>query len=68
MVQDLKPQVFTILGRNVDDIASTIKSPNKKDIVYEKYGFPEHDNFGVWISQAVQKLRGSKNLTVIFFR
>lgn len=50
IVQDLKPQAFTALGWNVSDIASTIKSLNKKNILCEKYDFLEQDSLGVWTS------------------
>ena len=50
IVQELRPQGFTILGWNVADIASTIKSLNKKGIVCEKYKFLDQDNLGVWTS------------------
>ena len=47
-VQDLQPQQFTVLGWGVDDISSTIKSLNEKNIFCEKYDFFEQDDLGVW--------------------
>ena len=32
IVQELKPQAFTVLGWKVDDIVSTIKSLNEKNV------------------------------------
>jgi predicted enzyme related to lactoylglutathione lyase len=52
IVEELKPQSFTVLGWNVSDIASTIKSLNIKGIVCEKYDFLDQDNLGIWISPA----------------
>ena len=49
-VRELKPQEFTILGWNVDDIVSTIKSLNQKNIICERYGFFEQDDLGIWVS------------------
>src|SRR5450432_2267766 len=47
-VQDLQPQQFTVLGWGVDDISSTIRLLNDKNIFCEKYGFFEQDELGVW--------------------
>ncbi|MGI8952124.1 MAG: VOC family protein [Chitinophagaceae bacterium] len=47
-VQEFKPQIFTVLGWNVNDIFSTIKLLNDKGIVCEKYGFFEQDELGIW--------------------
>src|SRR5450432_57643 len=67
IVQDFKPQVFTILGWNVADIVSVIKSLNDKGIMCEKYAFltgrPWH--FG-YLPEA-QKLHGLKTLMVMCF-
>jgi predicted enzyme related to lactoylglutathione lyase len=60
-VQDLKPQPFTILGWNVDDISSTIKSLNDKNIFCEKYDFLEQDNSGVWTSPNGSKVAWFKD-------
>lgn len=60
-VQDLKPQPFTILGWNVEDISSTIKSLNDKNIFCEKYDFLEQDNSGVWTSPNGSKVAWFKD-------
>ena len=61
IVQELRPQEFTILGWNVADIASTIKSLNKKGIVCERYKFLEQDNLGVWTSPGGSKVAWFKD-------
>jgi hypothetical protein len=61
IVDNLKPQEFTVLGWNVDDIVSMIKSLNKKGIVCEKYKFLEQDNLGVWISPGGSKVAWFKD-------
>ena len=61
-VQELKPQEFTVLGWDVADIASTIKSLNEKGIVCEKYKFLEQDNLGVWTSPGGTKVAWFKDL------
>lgn len=50
IVQDLRPQLFTVLGWNVEDISATIKSLNSNNVVCEKYEFLEQDSLGVWTS------------------
>jgi predicted enzyme related to lactoylglutathione lyase len=61
IVQELKPQEFTILGWNVADIASTIKSLNKKGVVCEKYKFLDQDDLGVWTSPGGSKVAWFKD-------
>lgn len=61
IVQDFKPQVFTILGWNVADIASVVKSLNSKGIVCEKFSFLEQDDSGIWISPGGSKVAWFKD-------
>jgi predicted enzyme related to lactoylglutathione lyase len=61
IVQELKPQVFTVLGWNVEDISSTIKSLNIKGIVCEKYVFLQQDNLGIWTSPNGSKVAWFKD-------
>jgi len=60
-VHELKPQVFTILGWNVIDIVSAIKSLNKKGILCEKYDFMDQDKLGIWISPGGSKVAWFKD-------
>ena|SRR5664279_4301303 len=60
-VEELRPQVFTVLGWNVTDIISVIKSLNQKGIVCEKYAFLEQDDFRVWISPGGSKVAWFKD-------
>jgi predicted enzyme related to lactoylglutathione lyase len=55
-VQELKPQAFTILGWNVPDISSLIKSLNEKGVAFKKYDFMEQDSLGVWTSPGGSKV------------
>src|SRR6478609_2538501 len=50
IVNELTPHGFTVLGWNVDDIVSTIKSLNEKKVFCEKYEFMKQDDLGIWIS------------------
>ncbi|MGN6531996.1 MAG: VOC family protein [Ginsengibacter sp.] len=61
LVQDLKPQPFTVLGWNVEDIYSTIKSLNDKSVFCEKYDFLQQDGLGVWISPNGSKVAWFKD-------
>lgn len=61
IVPDLKPQEFTVLGWNVPDIISTIKSLNKKGVFCEKYNFLDQDKFGVWESPGGSKVAWFKD-------
>jgi predicted enzyme related to lactoylglutathione lyase len=61
IVQEFKPQSFTILGWNVSDIHEVIKSLNKKGIECNKYDFLEQDNSGVWISPGGSKVAWFKD-------
>lgn len=61
IVQDFKPQMFTVLGWNVDDISSTIKSLNEKGVFCEKYGFMEQDDLGIWHAPGGSKVAWFKD-------
>ena len=61
IVQELKPQVFTVLGWNVDSISSIIKSLNKKNVFCEKYDFIEQDDLGIWTSPVGSKVAWFKD-------
>ena len=61
IVPELKPHPFTVLGWNVPDIYSTIKSLNKKGIYCETYEFMEQDQSGVWTSPSGAKVAWFKD-------
>ena len=50
IVQELKPQLFTVLGWNVDEKCTIIKSLNSQKVFCEKYEFLNQDELGVWVS------------------
>jgi predicted enzyme related to lactoylglutathione lyase len=60
-VNELIPQSFTILGWNVPDIYTIIKSLNEKGIECNKYDFLKQDNYGVWISPGGSKVAWFKD-------
>jgi catechol 2,3-dioxygenase-like lactoylglutathione lyase family enzyme len=47
-VEALTPHPFTSLGWQVDDIAATIRDLVAKGVVFERYGFMQQDDLGVW--------------------
>lgn len=61
IVQELKPQAFTVLGWNIEDISSTILALNSKDIFCIKYDFLKQDDLGVWTSPSGSKVAWFKD-------
>ncbi len=61
IVEQLNPQLFTVLGWNVEDISSTIKSLNEKNIFFEKYEFLQQDDLGIWLSPGGSKVAWFKD-------
>ncbi len=61
IVQEFKPQTFTAIGWNVEDISSTIKSLNKQNIFCVQYDFLEQDILGIWISSGGSKVAWFKD-------
>jgi predicted enzyme related to lactoylglutathione lyase len=61
IVPELKPHGFTVLGWNVPDIKSVIKSLNSNGIVCEKYNFLEQDDLGIWSSPGGSKVAWFKD-------
>jgi catechol 2,3-dioxygenase-like lactoylglutathione lyase family enzyme len=49
-VRELTPHPFTVLGWNVKNIESNIRALSEKGVLFERYGFFEQDEFGIWIS------------------
>jgi catechol 2,3-dioxygenase-like lactoylglutathione lyase family enzyme len=51
-VQELTPQPFTILGWDVPDIAAAIRALADRGVEFQRYGFADQDELGVWQSPA----------------
>ncbi|HUI43680.1 MAG TPA: VOC family protein [Terriglobia bacterium] len=47
-VPDFKPQPFTVLGWQVDDIEKTVVDLKEKGVVFPQYGFTGQDPLGIW--------------------
>jgi predicted enzyme related to lactoylglutathione lyase len=61
IVPELKPHPFTVVGWNVDDIASTIQALNKKGVVCEIYDFLKQDTQGIWNAPGGSKVAWFKD-------
>jgi len=61
MVPEFKPQLFTVLGWDVDNISSVIRSLNEKGVYCEKFGFLEQDELGVWTAPGGSKVAWFKD-------
>lgn len=61
IVQELKPQLFTVLGWNVDSISAIIKTLNEQNVFCEQYDFLEQDSSGVWTSPGGSKVAWFKD-------
>ena len=48
VVRDFKPQSFTVVGWEVEDIDSVIGLLDKNNVACEKYGFLKQDTSGIW--------------------
>jgi catechol 2,3-dioxygenase-like lactoylglutathione lyase family enzyme len=60
-VPEFKPNEFTILGWNVPDIAALIRLMNSKGIIFEKYGFLNQDDWGIWTAPGGSKVAWFKD-------
>jgi catechol 2,3-dioxygenase-like lactoylglutathione lyase family enzyme len=61
IVQDLKPQPFTVLGWDVGDIKAVISSLISKGVSFERYDFLRQDETGVWASPSGAKVAWFKD-------
>lgn len=61
IVPELTTQLFTVLGWNVENISSVIKSLNTKGVICEKYDFLHQDSLGIWASPNGSKVAWFKD-------
>lgn len=50
LVRELTPAPFTVLGWIVEDIASMVVALTEKGVVFERFGYFEQDELGIWTS------------------
>ena len=49
-VGEVRPQPFTVLGWEVDDIAAVVRSLASAGVSFERFDGMEQDDLGVWLS------------------
>lgn len=47
-VDGLRPQPFTVLGWEVDDVQKTVAALRERGVTFEEYAFLDPDDGGVW--------------------
>jgi catechol 2,3-dioxygenase-like lactoylglutathione lyase family enzyme len=47
-VEELAPAPYTTLGWHVEDLDRTVVALEKKGVTFERYGFLEQDEHGIW--------------------
>jgi hypothetical protein len=62
VVRELTPYPFTILSWVVADIRSMVKSLVNQGVVFERYGFFEQDDLGIWAAPDGTKVAWFKDL------
>ena len=60
-VGDHKPEQYTILGWKVTEIESVVAALEKKGVRFERYGFLEQDDRGVWTTPGGDKVAWFKD-------
>lgn len=49
-VPEFTPYPFTSLGWVVEDVAAEIIKLNEKGVVFERFGYFEQDDLGIWVA------------------
>ena len=60
-VETLRPHAFTSLGWQVPSIRRSVSALAKRGIVFERYGFMEQDELGVWKAPSGAKVAWFKD-------
>lgn len=50
IVPEIAPAKYTVLGWQVSNLAAAMQSLAGKGVQFERYGFPNQDEHGVWTS------------------
>jgi len=58
---DFKPAIFTILGWEVTEIEKVVAAMTAKGVVFERYGFFEQDDLGIWAAPGGAKVAWFKD-------
>ena len=60
-VPEFKPQMFTVLGWEVSDIARAVADLGQSGVTFERYGFPGQDERGIWTAPGGAKIAWFKD-------
>lgn len=60
-VQELAPAPHTTLGWHVEDLDATIDGLVHKGVVFERYGFLEQDDRGIWSAPSGARIAWMKD-------
>ncbi len=58
---DFKPAPFTILGWQVSRIENVVAEMSKKGVHFERFGFFQQDELGIWIAPGGDKVAWFKD-------
>jgi hypothetical protein len=60
-VNDFTPTRFTILGWETTEIEQDVRDLTARGVVFERYGFVQQDELGIWISPSNAKVAWFKD-------
>jgi catechol 2,3-dioxygenase-like lactoylglutathione lyase family enzyme len=60
-VKDFKPAQFTVLGWQVSDIETVVRSLQQKGVHFEIFGFFKQDESGIWTAPTGDKVAWFKD-------
>ena len=60
-VETLQPHPFTALGWQVPDIRERVSALTQRGVVFERYGFMQQDDLGVWQAPSGAKVAWFKD-------
>ena len=60
-VQQFTPAQFTILGWQVNGIKKVVAEMQAKGVQFERYGFPQQDELGIWTAPEGSKVAWFKD-------
>ena len=62
IVREVVPAPYTVLGWDVEDIAATARRLSGAGVVFERYGWLQQDELGIWNSPSGAKVAWFKDL------
>ena len=62
IVQDVVPAPYTVLGWDVGDITAVVRGLAGAGVVFERYGWLQQDELGIWSAPSGTKVAWFKDL------